>query len=138
MVTAEVVENSLNDYAANFVTQEMIVNFVTSDVVEGSLNQLNDDLRAELEDIRNNQPVPDASNREEELRSVHDKMKEHQQHAEGRLQLCIETLKDEMLNQYIHKNNESHTENLETLQHSIENLQVKVQKLEKDCLVIME
>ena len=38
MVTAEVVETSLNDYAANFVTQEMIANFVTADVVEGSLN----------------------------------------------------------------------------------------------------
>jgi|TARA_B110001450_G_C17647702_1_gene491922 hypothetical protein len=38
MVTAEVVENSLNDYAANFVTQDMIANFVNTDVVEGSLN----------------------------------------------------------------------------------------------------
>ena len=138
MVTAEVVENSLNDYAANFVTQEMIANFVNTDVVEGSLNQLNDDLRAELDDIRNNQPAPEASNQEEELQHVHNKITEHQQHAEGRLQLCIETLKDEMLNQYIHKNNESHSENLETLQHCIENVQVKVQKLEKDCLVIME
>ena len=63
MVTAEVVENSLNDYAANFVTQEMIANFVSTDVVEGSLNQLNDDLRAELEDIRNIQPpIPESTN----------------------------------------------------------------------------
>jgi len=123
MVTAEVVENSLNDYAANFVTQEMIANFVSTDVVEGSLNQLNDDLRAELEDIRNNQPpIPEATNQEEELQNVHNKITEHQQHAEGRLQLCIETLKDEMLNQYIHKNNESHSENLESLQHCIENV----------------
>ena len=77
MVTAEVVENSLNDYAANFVTQEMIANFVNTDVVEGSLNQLNDDLRAELDDIRNNQPVPEASNQEEELQHVHNKITEH-------------------------------------------------------------
>lgn len=43
------------------------------------------------------------------------KFEAYRQNQEGRLQICIDSLKEEMLNQYIHKNNESHTENLETL-----------------------
>jgi hypothetical protein len=48
------------------------------------------------------------------------------QNQEGRLQISIETLKDELLNQYIQKNNESSLENYEALQHMIENMTPKI------------
>lgn len=60
------------------------------------------------------------------------------QNQEGRLQLSIESLKDELLNQYIQKNNESSLENYEALQHMIENLQPKLQRVETEVEALTE
>ena len=60
------------------------------------------------------------------------------QNQEGRLQISIETLKDELLNQYIQKNNESTLENYEALQQMVENMMPKIKKVEQDLEAMKE
>ena len=51
------VENTLNEYAQNFVSAELAGNFVTAEVVENSLQQLNDNLTAEIEALSKEKPT---------------------------------------------------------------------------------